>query len=145
MTPLIDAELEKLDRRHAQLTKLSNQLVSALDMYHALMRDLGPASVGGAPSMASIPPGVVNAYAGAYGPPTKNPYAYAPPPQSLPAYVTHTPAAVAYAPRPLPRPVPGPAPGRAPGHAPNSAMPYPPGPAAPPYIPAHPPGPANNY
>ena len=39
MGPLIDAELEKLDRRHAHLTKLSSHLVEALDMYRALMRE----------------------------------------------------------------------------------------------------------
>jgi signal transducing adaptor molecule len=39
MGPLIDAELEKLDRRHAHLTKLSSHLVEALDMYRNLMRE----------------------------------------------------------------------------------------------------------
>lgn len=40
MGPLIDAELEKLDRRHAQLTKLSSHLIEALDMYRNLMREM---------------------------------------------------------------------------------------------------------
>jgi hypothetical protein len=30
MGPLIDAELERVDRRHAQLTRLSTELVDAL-------------------------------------------------------------------------------------------------------------------
>jgi len=39
MGPLIDQELEKIDRRHAQLTRLGGELVEALNMYHNLMRD----------------------------------------------------------------------------------------------------------
>ncbi|CAG7828520.1 unnamed protein product [Allacma fusca] len=38
MGPLIDQELEKIDRRHVQLTKLGSELVDALNMYHNLMR-----------------------------------------------------------------------------------------------------------
>jgi len=34
MGPLIDAELERVDRRHAQLTRLSTELVDALNLYH---------------------------------------------------------------------------------------------------------------
>lgn len=41
MGPLIDQELEKIDRRHAQLTRLGGELVEALNMYHNLMRDPG--------------------------------------------------------------------------------------------------------
>jgi len=40
MGPMIDTELEKVDRRHAQLTRLSHQLVDALTLYHTLMRDM---------------------------------------------------------------------------------------------------------
>ena len=36
-----DAELEKVDSRHAQLTRLSHQLVDSLTLYHTLMRDTG--------------------------------------------------------------------------------------------------------
>ena len=43
MGPMIDTELEKVDRRHAQLTRLSHQLVDALTLYHTLMRDMPPA------------------------------------------------------------------------------------------------------
>ena len=39
MGPLIDAELERVDRKHAQLTKLSTDLVEALGLYHMLMRE----------------------------------------------------------------------------------------------------------
>lgn len=39
MGPLIDAELERVDRKHAQLTQLSSDLVEALNLYHSLMRE----------------------------------------------------------------------------------------------------------
>ncbi|KAG5873921.1 hypothetical protein JTB14_030346 [Gonioctena quinquepunctata] len=39
MGPLIDAELERVDRKHAQLTQLSSDLVEALGLYHTLMRE----------------------------------------------------------------------------------------------------------
>lgn len=39
MGPLIDMELEKVDRKHAQLTQLSSNLVDALNLYHTLMRE----------------------------------------------------------------------------------------------------------
>lgn len=39
MGPLIDAELERVDRKHAQLTQLSADLVEALGLYHSLMRE----------------------------------------------------------------------------------------------------------
>lgn len=39
MGPLIDAELERVDRKHAQLTQLSSDLVDAINLYHTLMRD----------------------------------------------------------------------------------------------------------
>lgn len=39
MGPLIDSELERVDRKHAQLTKLSSDLVEALNLYHTLMRE----------------------------------------------------------------------------------------------------------
>lgn len=52
MGPLIDAELERTDRRHAQLTRLSHELVDALSLYHSLMREV-PAN----PGYPSYPPG----------------------------------------------------------------------------------------
>jgi signal transducing adaptor molecule len=39
MGPLIDQELEGVDRKHAQLTQLSSDLVEALNLYHTLMRE----------------------------------------------------------------------------------------------------------
>lgn len=39
MGPLIDTELERVDRKHAQLTQLSSDLVEALNLYHSLMRE----------------------------------------------------------------------------------------------------------
>lgn len=39
MGPLIDAELERVDRKHAQLTQLSSELVDAINLYHTLMRE----------------------------------------------------------------------------------------------------------
>lgn len=39
MGPLIDQELENVDRKHAQLTQLSSDLVEALNLYHTLMRE----------------------------------------------------------------------------------------------------------
>lgn len=39
MGPLIDAELERVDRKHAQLTQLSSDLVDAINLYHTLMRE----------------------------------------------------------------------------------------------------------
>jgi len=50
MGPLIDAELETVDRRHAQLTRLSHELVDALSLYHTLMREM--------PSMPTMAPGM---------------------------------------------------------------------------------------
>ncbi|XP_022901801.2 signal transducing adapter molecule 2 [Onthophagus taurus] len=39
MGPLIDSELERVDRKHAQLTQLSSDLVEAFSLYHTLMRE----------------------------------------------------------------------------------------------------------
>jgi signal transducing adaptor molecule len=56
MGPLIDAELEGVDRRLAQLTRLSTELVDALNLYHQLMRELpaGPAVMPGMPGMYNM-------------------------------------------------------------------------------------------
>lgn len=51
MGPLIDAALEKVDRRHAQLTQLSSDLVDALNLYHTLMREPAPPT----PSSYTLP------------------------------------------------------------------------------------------
>jgi len=57
MGPLIDAELERVDRRHAQLTRLSHELVDALSLYHTLMREM--------PGMPTMGPGM-SPYPGMY-------------------------------------------------------------------------------
>lgn len=58
MGPLIDQELEKVDRRHAALTSLSQQLMEALNMYHGLMKDISPPMVYGhyPPNPSQNPP-----------------------------------------------------------------------------------------
>lgn len=60
MGPLIDAALEKVDRRHAQLTQLSSDLVDALNLYHTLMREPPPPT----PSNYTLPkmPPHINPY-----------------------------------------------------------------------------------
>lgn len=42
MSPLIDSELERVDRKHAQLTQLSSDLIDTINLYHSLMRDTEP-------------------------------------------------------------------------------------------------------
>ncbi|XP_043279608.1 signal transducing adapter molecule 1 isoform X2 [Venturia canescens] len=61
MGPLIDAALEKVDRRHAQLTQLSSDLVDALNLYHTLMRDPPHATPTGY-TLPKMPPGPMNVY-----------------------------------------------------------------------------------
>lgn len=46
MSPLIDTELERVDRRHAQLTQLSSDLIDTINLYHSLMRDTEKISMG---------------------------------------------------------------------------------------------------
>merc|ERR1711899_447161 len=69
MGPMIDAELEAVDRRHAQLTRLSTELVDALNLYHQLMHENVPPPTYG---MATQPPsmGGYNPYMGGMPPPT---------------------------------------------------------------------------
>lgn len=129
MSPLIDAELEKLDRRHAHLTKLSSNLIQSLDMYRSLMREMPQAPPAGNPSMVNMPmalPGYPQYSQGPALPPDAIKYPFLQPqapPQSpsVPAYVNqHVDHAPRYGP-PHPNPMPY-------GHAP-------PGPA---YAPAYP-------
>lgn len=54
MHPLIDQELERVDRKHAQLTQLSSDLAEAVGLYHQLMRDDRGYSGGYIPSMAPV-------------------------------------------------------------------------------------------
>lgn len=101
MGPLIDSELERVDRKHAQLSKLSGDLVEALSLYHMLMRE---------PQYQSIKP----------------PYGYTPPPTaaSYNGMPPNMPPQMVGPPRGLDRPpymtlpgnyMPGP-PGTAPAH-----------------------------
>ncbi|XP_060566645.1 signal transducing adapter molecule 2-like [Ruditapes philippinarum] len=39
MGPLIDAELEKIDKRHAELCGINTKVLEALQMYHNLMKE----------------------------------------------------------------------------------------------------------
>lgn len=54
MHPLIDQELERVDRKHAQLTQLSSDLAEAVGLYHQLMRDDRGYSGGYIPSLAPV-------------------------------------------------------------------------------------------
>ncbi|XP_075211723.1 signal transducing adaptor molecule isoform X2 [Lycorma delicatula] len=54
MGPLIDTELERVDRKHAQLTQLSSSLVEALNLYYTLMRE--PLQVAKPPPQFHPPP-----------------------------------------------------------------------------------------
>jgi len=80
MGPLIDSQLEATDRRHAQLTRLSHELVDALSLYHSLMREAPMAPMApqyspyGAPHYppqgppGAMPPGVMQGPPGAMPP-----------------------------------------------------------------------------
>lgn len=87
MGPMIDAELESVDRRHAQLTRLSTELVDALNLYHQLMHEnMSAAAYGMPPQPPSM--GYGNPYMvpgvppGAAMPPQFN--GYYPPPHQMP-------------------------------------------------------------
>lgn len=73
MGPLVDAALERADRRHARLTQLSADLVDALNLYHSLMRDALTARAYPAPPAP---------------PPPQQPYLVHPP-QALPPHPAH--------------------------------------------------------
>lgn len=60
MGPLIDQELEKIDRCHASLTGINQRLMESLNMYHDLMKESF--------SMSSMPP-----VSGSYGVPYAGP------------------------------------------------------------------------
>ena len=81
MGPMIDAELESVDRRHAQLTRLSTELVDALNLYHQLMHENVPPPTYG---MATQPPmGGYNPYMGGMPPPTAGMAQQPPQPQFM--------------------------------------------------------------
>lgn len=54
MGPLIDSELERVDRKHAQLTQLSSDLIDTINLYHSLMQS---DNVGGMSGMYGNFPG----------------------------------------------------------------------------------------
>lgn len=59
MLPLIDNELESVDRNHAKLTQLSTSLVESINLYHMLMREsehLGPSHYYGVPHQNQFSP-----------------------------------------------------------------------------------------
>uniref|UniRef100_A0A8D9EY42 Signal transducing adapter molecule 1 n=1 Tax=Cacopsylla melanoneura TaxID=428564 RepID=A0A8D9EY42_9HEMI len=90
MGPLIDTELETVDKEHAQLTQLSSQLVEALNLYHTLMKEppfpnpgqIKPGYPGANYQQPMSPP--VNMYNG-MGPPHTQQY-HGAPPQYMPQY-----------------------------------------------------------
>lgn len=91
MGPLIDAALEKVDRRHAQLTQLSSDLVDALNLYHTLMREPPPPT----PSSYTLPkmPPHVNPYQFQnQGPPPPHIFNGMPPAQQPPFPVSGNPS-----------------------------------------------------
>ncbi|XP_035772951.1 signal transducing adapter molecule 1-like [Anopheles albimanus] len=88
MGPLIDAELERVDRKHAQLTQLSSDLVDAINLYHNLMREpdrsmmMSMGAGGAGPAAYGMGPGGPgpSSYPGAPMPPMYGmPGMYAPP------------------------------------------------------------------
>ncbi|XP_033727539.1 signal transducing adapter molecule 1-like isoform X2 [Pecten maximus] len=57
MGPLIDTELEKIDRKHASLCEINSKVVDALQMYHNLMKeDPNPYAT----FKGGVPPGPMN-------------------------------------------------------------------------------------
>lgn len=75
MGPLIDMELERVDRKHAQLTQLSGDLVDAINLYHSLMRDSDRVmSAGPVPGYMGPYPGMQQPPFGYPGAPQHNMY-----------------------------------------------------------------------
>ncbi|XP_055954930.1 signal transducing adapter molecule 1 [Patella vulgata] len=81
MGPLIDTELEKIDKKHADLVDLNKKVIDALQMYHQLMKEQ-PYGVyqkntpvySGGPGMMVQPPSTQHVYNGGpqYVPPGMN-------------------------------------------------------------------------
>lgn len=91
MGPLIDTELERVDRKHAQLAQLSTDLVEALSLYHQLMREPQtqpvnkvPYGYGPPPHSAPHPMSYNGAYPMNMGAPSMGPYVSMPPSQERP-------------------------------------------------------------
>ncbi|XP_070209310.1 signal transducing adapter molecule 1-like isoform X2 [Littorina saxatilis] len=110
MGPLIDTELEKIDRKHTQLVELNQRVMDALQMYHTLMREnpaysfkaptTGPAPFSSLPPMMGSPhmgqQAMYNGQQpymgppGQMGPPASQPQSFspAPPPASSQNYTS---------------------------------------------------------
>ncbi|KAL5013963.1 hypothetical protein ScPMuIL_008233 [Solemya velum] len=56
MGPLIDTELEKIDKKHAGIIEQNNRVMEALQMYHNLMKEIPYSYKGAPPSMTYMPP-----------------------------------------------------------------------------------------
>lgn len=82
MGPLIDSELERVDRKHAQLTQLSSDLIDTINLYHSLMRETerAPPSMG---MYAGFPPGQPMYGGMGYPPNNNNNLAYRMPPSNM--------------------------------------------------------------
>ncbi|GAB6019192.1 hypothetical protein CHUAL_000811 [Chamberlinius hualienensis] len=110
MAPLIDQEVEKIDRKHAALSKLSQELMESLDMYHTLMREyphpryayaspkmIPPYSYGPVDPAASVhPENYSNMPPMGYMPQGLAAPSYAPSPVSLPPISQETPVPHTY-------------------------------------------------
>ncbi|XP_068151309.1 signal transducing adapter molecule 1 [Drosophila tropicalis] len=136
MGPLIDAELERVDRKHAQLTQLSSDLVDAINLYHTLMRDDRAAA--GQFAGGGFMPGLPANFPGAalYGAPGYPGAVGFPPAQSYPGMhsLPYGPVSVPSVTQPA---GPGPAPAQAPagylGQQGQIPLPYQNGHALPPH------------
>ncbi|XP_060517077.1 signal transducing adapter molecule 1 [Cylas formicarius] len=95
MGPLIDSELERVDRKHAKLTKLSADLVEGLGLYHSLMKEPQfpllnkgvysyPAPSGSVPFAGTLPPQTMQPPPGIMNPPQHSLAHTVPGPPGLP-------------------------------------------------------------
>lgn len=85
MGPLIDSELERVDRKHAQLTQLSSDLIDTINLYHSLMRDSerAPPSMGMYGGFPQQQQQQQQMYPGMAYPPNNNNLAYRIPPSNM--------------------------------------------------------------
>lgn len=81
MGPLIDSELERVDRKHAQLTQLSSDLIDTINLYHSLMRETERTPAMGLYS--GFPPHQQQMYAGGPGFSPNNNSSYRMPPTNM--------------------------------------------------------------
>ncbi|BFZ11096.1 hypothetical protein BsWGS_14135 [Bradybaena similaris] len=67
MGPLIDAELEKIDRKHATLVELNKKVMDALQMYHNLMKETPAYGYAGLKTAQGAAPGMYSSIPTAVG------------------------------------------------------------------------------